>query len=307
MEKIDLVILYVDSEDKNWQKLYKQYAPQSADVQITGKQRFRGNPHFVYLFRGIEKYAPWINNIFLVVQSQSQVPYWINQKKVKIVLHEDFIPAEYLPLFSSQAIEMFLHKIPSLSEKFLYANDDNYIVGDVKPEDFFTEDNKVKTSFSCIKYGSEEAMPLWKQAIVNSALLINKTETEQLKKEGGCITPMHGMRPYFKSKIEEVHNLYENNILNSISKFRESKNFTVYVYDFYLRKLGLTEDKNYKFAYFASWCKASDICTAIINPHLYKTICINDTAEEEDKKRIATITEHFESQFPNLSKYEALN
>ena len=307
MEKIDLVVLYVDSEDKNWQKLYKQYAPQSADVQITGKQRFRGNPHFVYLFRGIEKYAPWINNIFLVVQSQSQVPYWINQKKVKIVLHEDFIPAEYLPLFSSQAIEMFLHKIPSLSEKFLYANDDNYIVGDVKPEDFFTEDNKVKTSFSYIKYGSEEAMPLWKQAIVNSALLINKTETEQLKKEGGCITPMHGMRPYFKSKIEEVHNLYENNILNSISKFRESKNFTVYVYDFYLRKLGLTEDKNYKFAYFASWCKASDICTAIINPHLYKTICINDTKEEEDRKRIAAITEHFESQFPNLSKYEALN
>ena len=307
MEKIDLVILYVDSEDKNWQKLYKQYAPQSADVQITGKQRFRGNPHFVYLFRGIEKYAPWINNVFLIVQCSSQVPKWINQNRVKIILHEDIIPSEYLPVFNSQAIEMFLHKIPGLSEKFLYANDDTYIVGDMHPEDFFTEDNKVKTSFNRCKYGSDEDMPLWKKALINSAMLTNKIEAEELKHEGKCLSPMHSIRPYFKSKIEEVHEQYSTEIFNSISKFRESKNFTVYLYDFYLKSLGATVKKNYTSVCFSSISSVGLICTAIINPNIYKTICINDTTEEEDRKRIATITKHFESQFPNLSKYEALN
>lgn len=304
MEKIDLVILYVDSEDKNWQELYQKYAPQSADVQVTGKQRFRSNPYFKYLFRGVEKYAPWINNIFLVVQSKSQVPLWINTNKIRIVLHEDFIPQEYLPVFSSQAIEMFLQNIPDLGEKFLYANDDTYITGDIKPEDFFTNDNKIKTSFSQAGYGSDIDMPLWKKAIINSGMMTNKEETEKLKSEGKYITPMHGMRPYLKSKMKEVYDLYNNEILNSISKFRAEKNFTVYLYDFYLRKLGLTLDKEYKFSYFYSLSPVSLICTAIINPQYYKTICINDTVEEEDKTRIAIIMQHFQSQFIIKSKYE---
>jgi len=305
LNKIDLVVTYVDSTDPEWQAVFKQYNTQSHNVEINGKQRFRCNPHFVYLFRGVEKYAPWINNIFLVVQSLSQVPSWIDQEKVKIILHEDFIPKEYLPVFNSQAIEMFLHKIPGLSEKFLYSNDDTYFVGSVKPEDFYVE-NKVKTSFSQAKYipGSEETMPLWKIAIMNSGLLVNKQETEKLKKQGLYISPMHGIRPYFKSKIEELHAQHSTTILNSISKFREPKNFTVYLYDFYLREKGLTEENKYRFAYFASWVNARNICTAIINPNIYKTICINDTEEEEDKKRIDIIAQNFKTQLPKLCKYE---
>lgn len=303
MEKIDLVVTYVDSMDKDWQELYNKYKPLSKDEQVSGKQRFRQNPHFIYWFRGVAKYAAWINNIFLVVQSRSQVPDWIDTNKVKIILHEEIIPQEYLPVFNSQAIEMFLHKIPGLSEKFLYSNDDNYIVGEVKPEHFF-EGDKVKTSFTCNKYGSDETMPLWKVAVINSGMLTNQRETEKLKKEGNYVSPMHGIRPYFKSKLEEAYALHEIEILNSISKFRERKNFTVYVYDFYLKRLGLTTDKDYTFSYFSSASSVSLICTSIINPQKYKTICINDTSEEEDKKRIAIITEHFNSQFPQKSKYE---
>lgn len=58
MEKIDLVVTYVDSMDKGWQELYNKYAPNTINNQITGKQRFRGNPLFKYLFRGVEKYVP---------------------------------------------------------------------------------------------------------------------------------------------------------------------------------------------------------------------------------------------------------
>jgi len=306
MEKIDLVVTYVNSADPQWQVIYNQHRPSNANEQTNGKQRFRENKHFIYWFRGVANYAPWINNIFLIVQSKSQVPTWIDTTKVKIVLHEEFIPQEYLPVFNSQAIEMFLHKIPGLNEKFLYSNDDNYIIGDVKPEDFF-DDDKVKTSFSCARYGSDDSMPLWKRAVINSGMLTNKAETEKLKKAGSYMSPMHGIRPYLKSKMEEAYSKYEFDILNSISKFRETKNFTVYLFDFYLRYIGLTREKEYKFSYFSSLSSVGLICTAIINPQLYKTICINDTAEEEDKKRIALITEHFESHLSSPSKYEVLN
>ena len=308
MEKIDIVITFVDSSDVKWQELYNQYVPQVDNVQINGKQRFRKNSHFIYLFRGIEKYAPWINNVFLVVQSMSQVPKWINTSTVKIILHEDFIPHEYLPVFNSQAIEMFLHKIPNLSEKFLYANDDNYFVGNISESDFF-EDDKVKTSFSRCKYvqDSENDMPLWKVSIINSGMLANKLETESLKKESIYLAPMHGIRPYLKSKIEEFYNKYSNEILSSISRFRERKNLTVYLYDFYLRQLGLTKEKNYMFSYFSSSSPIGLIGMSIINPHQYKTICINDTSESEDEKRSDTINQYFKSQFPKLSKYESIN
>lgn len=303
MEKIDLVITFVDSSDIKWQELYRQHAPETQDVQVLGKQRFRSNAHFKYLFRGVEKYVPWINNVFLVVQSKTQIPLWIDTSNVKVILHEDIIPQEYLPVFNSQAIEMFLHKIPGLSEKFLYANDDNYFVEDMKPEDFFI-DNKIRTLFTKSSYGQDETMPLWKVAIINSSMLVRSKETEKLKSEGSYISPMHGIRPYLKSKIEEVYQQHSTEILNSITKFRERKNFTVYLYDFYLKKLGLTVDKNYKFAYFSSSSSAGLIGASIINPHLYKTICINDTSENYDKERENIITKHFELQFPQKSKYE---
>lgn len=305
MENIDLVITYVDSSDKNWQELYLKYAPQSDDPQVNGEQRFRSNSNFVYLFRGIDKFVPWINKVFLVVQSNSQVPKWINRNNVRVVLHEEFIPCEYLPLFNSQAIEMFLHKIPGLSEKFLYANDDNYFVGKLDKEDFF-EDDKIKTSFtkSRLNLDSYDNMPLWKISILNSSLLVNRQETEELKKENTYIAPMHGIRPYLKSKIEEVHDKYGETILNSISKFRDEKNLTIYVFDFYLRAKGLTKEKKYKFSYFSSLHSVSLVCTAIINPELYKTICINDTDESEDEERIKLIKMHFESQFSRRSKFE---
>uniref|UniRef100_A0A7S3VHJ2 Stealth protein CR2 conserved region 2 domain-containing protein n=1 Tax=Dunaliella tertiolecta TaxID=3047 RepID=A0A7S3VHJ2_DUNTE len=46
------------------------------------------------------------------------------QQKISFVDHTDFIPAEYLPTFSAPAIEANLHRIPGLSENFIYQNDD---------------------------------------------------------------------------------------------------------------------------------------------------------------------------------------
>ena len=133
-EKIDFVILWVDGNDEKWLKEKVKYSNIKGD---SSKNRFRDYENLQYLFRGIEKFAPWVNKIFFI--TWGHIPKWLNtnNEKVVIVKHEEFIPKEYLPTFNSNVIEMNLHRIEQLSGKFVLFNDDLFILNKLKPTDFF--------------------------------------------------------------------------------------------------------------------------------------------------------------------------
>lgn len=135
---IDFVITWVDGSDKNWLAEKKTYQP-TIDVDDSSA-RYRDFGTLKYLLRSIDKFAPWVRNIFLV--TNGQVPNWLDKSnnKLKIVKHTEFMPSEYLPTFSSHPIEWNLHKIDGLSENFVYFNDDMILVAPVLPEDFFKQD-----------------------------------------------------------------------------------------------------------------------------------------------------------------------
>ena len=62
---IDFVVTWLDSSDEIWQKEYFKYKGEYS----TGDQsesRFRNWDFFRFWFRAVEKYAPWVNNIYLV-------------------------------------------------------------------------------------------------------------------------------------------------------------------------------------------------------------------------------------------------
>ena len=132
--KIDFVILWVDGNDENWLKEKNKYLHLEGDMQ---ENRFRDCNNLEYLFRGIEKYANYVNKVFFI--TWGHVPKWLNvkNKKLRIVKHEEFIPKEYLPTFNSNVIELNLHRIKDLSEKFVLFNDDFFLLKQTKPEDFF--------------------------------------------------------------------------------------------------------------------------------------------------------------------------
>lgn len=135
---IDFVIMWVDGNDKEWQKEKSKYeVNKNADGSI---YRYRDWDLLQYWFRGIEKFAPWVRKIHFV--TWGHIPEWLNTKnpKLNIVKHEDFIPEKYLPTFSSHTIENNLHKIEGLSDNFVLLNDDVYIIKKVKPSDFFVGD-----------------------------------------------------------------------------------------------------------------------------------------------------------------------
>lgn len=102
-------------------------------------ERFRDQFQMLkFSLRSVEKHLPWINRIYIVTNSP-QIPDWLDtmNDRVQVVHLEDFIPAQYLPSFSSNAIESFLHLLPGLSEHFIYMNDDFFIGAPVGIEDFW--------------------------------------------------------------------------------------------------------------------------------------------------------------------------
>jgi hypothetical protein len=99
------------------------------------------NNELLYSFRSLEKYAPWIRRIYLVVR-EGQRPSWLLgdaqlPEKLRIIHHSKIIPPHALPTFNSICIESFLHKIPGLAEHYLYFNDDMILLNPIFPRDFF--------------------------------------------------------------------------------------------------------------------------------------------------------------------------
>ena len=123
---IDIVLPWVDGSDKAWQKCKAEYLNEPlADAR---EERFRDWGVLKYVFRSIETNLPWARTVHFV--TWGHIPKWLNcaHPKLKIVRHEDFIPQEYLPTFSSHPIELNLHRISELESKFVYFNDDMFIL-----------------------------------------------------------------------------------------------------------------------------------------------------------------------------------
>ena len=134
---IDIVIPWVDGSDPEWQSEFRKYSAQAKGRDDNSEIRYRDWDNLQYLFRGIEKFAPWVRKVHLITTGQK--PKWLNLNapKLNFVRHEDFIPKKYLPTFSVRPIELNLHRIEGLSEQFVYFNDDYFLLRPVKPERFF--------------------------------------------------------------------------------------------------------------------------------------------------------------------------
>lgn len=132
---MDFVLIWVDSNDPEWQKEYQRYA-----INAKGDKReirFRDWDNLQYWFRGVEQFAPWVDKIFFI--TCGHLPKWLNTNapKLRVIKHSDYIPAEYLPTFNSHTIELNLHRIKELSEEFVYFNDDMFLTNAVSPDNFF--------------------------------------------------------------------------------------------------------------------------------------------------------------------------
>lgn len=139
--QIDMVMTYVDGTDPDHQarrEAFRQTLVGNADIPAEPAIWYRGVGEITYSVRSVLKSMPWIGTIHIVTDGH-QPPVdagLIASGRVRVVDHSDIIPAEYRPVFAGSIIESFLHRIPGLSEIWLYNNDDFFNGGTIVPNQF---------------------------------------------------------------------------------------------------------------------------------------------------------------------------
>ena len=141
-DPIDLVYLWCDGQDPAFKnerltRLKDLNLPWNEDN--LGSLRYFDNEELRYSLRSVWKNLPWVNHIYIITNNQK--PTWLAQHpKVTVVDHSEIMPNFLLPCFNSVTIEMYVHKIPGLAEKYLLANDDMFFASPLEPS-FFFKDN----------------------------------------------------------------------------------------------------------------------------------------------------------------------
>lgn len=291
---MDIVITYVNGNDPVWQKDYEKFTK----VPVMEK-RFRDWGTLQYLLRGIEKHMPFIRKVFLVVSHRSQIPEWVDESNLNVVLHEDFVPEEYLPTFNCNTLEMNLHRIKGLDEQYLYFNDDLFPVRDCKPGDFY-RDGKSLIGFTKHYWGTG----MFKQICRNSDALARKALGMPASRS--FIRPQHICAPMLKSECEKMCGIVAEDIAASYTRTREGRNCNQYMFTDYLFYQGkaLSEKISSKHLSVAV-SSASRIRKAIEAPSR-NLICINDVrlSEKRYEKLRNTVIDAFEKKFPQKSRFE---
>lgn len=143
---IDAVILWVDGSDPVLAEKRRQYAAGTsaeAHDDVAGATRFADNGEIKWAVRSIERFAPWIRKIYVVTDGQdpelktARIPLEIVDHTV---IFRDY--EQYLPTFNSLSIESMIWRIPGLSRRFIYFNDDVCLIAPTSPDDFFTADGR---------------------------------------------------------------------------------------------------------------------------------------------------------------------
>ena len=231
--KIDLVYLWVDGNDEKW--LAKKNAALVKNDKPPIKRgisdnHWRDNEELKYSLRSVEKFAPWINHIFIVTDEQS--PKWLDVKnpKITIVDLKEYIPNDLLPLFNSIAIEMFLWNIPGLSEYFIYANDDMFFGKPAEPGFFFDENRNPITIFKGRHYTSMRRMSTHWNAL------------QTIRKHFGIeysVSLKHAIEPFRKSYMKEsAEKFYDEIIVPNSTPFRDKQNVKRMIYPLIDNALG---------------------------------------------------------------------
>lgn len=293
--KMDFVLPFVTADDPKWVREVTRYEPK---YDIT---RFRDFGTLKYLFRGVEKFMPWIDRIVLIVAYPSQVPKWVNQNTVRIVTHDEIMPKSILPTFNSSVIECYINNISDLSERFIYANDDMFPVGPLSADDFFKGGKPV------INYTQRESAGT---PFLQMCEYVNRLAAELagLRVNHGFILPEHFFAPMLKSVNLGIIKRLGQKIPDSITKFRHPDNIHQYIYqDYYCySRIAVDNAARYraKRVNFNLPSQVDEIVSDLLSGE-YQMYCINDEywwtpiEPELDKIRAA-----FRRLFPRRSRFE---
>ena len=330
--KIDFVILWVDGSDPKWLSDKNKYSTDKVDISNQAN-RYRDWGLLKYWFRGVEKNASWVNNIYFV--TYGHLPSWLNldNPKLKIVKHEDFIPKEYLPTFNSNVIQYYLNRIEGLSDNFVLFDDDIYILDKVKETDFF-KDGKIRDIYGEKPFWISKPGDKYPHSILNNLQYLNSHYNKR-KVYMKNIFKYFNFRYSFSTNIRtllmvpfnQINGIYHQHICMSYTKenydifwkyckddiekasnnkFRSYNDLTTLM----IKEIALLEGnfiprkENFGKRLEIGQDSINKIVNVIENKK-YKVLCLNDSIMDmnfdEIRDRLLNV---FESIFPDKSSFE---
>ena len=368
--KIDFVITWVDGSDEEWLAEKRAFAEGQAFIKKpsstinrtfaenqpsiknqpslekprfdSSNLRFRNDFDFLkYWFRGVEKFAPWVNQIFFV--TAGHLPDWLNLQhpKLKIIRHSDFIPQEFLPTFNSHTIENNLHRIAELSETFVYFNDDFYLLRKTRPEDFFKEErHQGKTQLLPRAFFAENILinnpsrDIFPYIQMNNMALINQTydkrnfyKTHRSKafnikygvlnlrnlllqpwREFSLLYDPHCAIAYKKSTFQAVWQKHNKELTEtSLRRFRSDRDVShlVFYYTQLLDGKFIPRSANFSHHTMLSKDEKQNLqIIRMVESQKYHILCINDGEVKDPVKTRVALTAAFDEILPEKSIFE---
>ena len=138
---IDVVYTWVDNSDPLWIERFEAARAEAGLLASDSAAPFRyaSRDELLYSLRSLHHFVDFVGHVYIV--TDSQVPSWLDTTVpgLTVVDHRElFDDEDRTPTFNSHAIESKLHRIPGLSEHYLYVNDDVFFGRRISPSDFFT-------------------------------------------------------------------------------------------------------------------------------------------------------------------------
>ena len=236
MEKIDAVITWVDGSEPNY-KLKLEENLKNKKIIIS--QYTQAN-EIDFCVASIIKFAPFVRKIFIVTDKQkpkfSGIRHMVSLEKIEIIDHEEIFRdnLDCMPSFNIRSIDALLFKIKDLSDKFIYFNDDMFLIKETTKEDWF-KDNKAILTGSWAKTYNKQLIKTISHKIKN--LLNIRPSFNAAQSKAANIVGFHNKyfksfhcgRPQIKSVIKDFYDKNPQRLTNQIRyKFRDGRQYMPY-------------------------------------------------------------------------------
>ncbi|MGK4127079.1 stealth family protein [Ligilactobacillus saerimneri] len=324
--KIDFVITWVDGTDPEWLAKKSRYSEAKTNYRESKTaERFRDYGTLRYLLRSIEKYAPWVNHVFLITDDQR--PEWLkNTARLTVVDHRDFLQKKDLPVFNSNAIELNMDKIPGLAEHFVYFNDDIILNRPVKPIDFFDVDGmprdtrvylslQPKEDFDSIQFTN---IKLINRDVIKGQWPLNKKgllavgyghslfhNILQMRRRWviGYYNP-HGSFSFTKRDFARARELWTQEFIQTSGhRFREQNEISLWLICYLRMELGEFSPQKISFNQYYT-IKDGKLIQKDLQKSSHKILCINDTETDNYVANITKLNQALAEKFPTKSIFE---
>lgn len=278
---VDAVYTWVNHNDPAWATLYAKHSGVAATTtDATALSRFHSNDELRYSLRSVAANAPWVRRIFVLTNCAR--PDWlVDDPRLVWVDHAAAIPSDCLPTFNSHVIESCLHRIPDLSEHFLYLNDDVFLARPLLKSFFFDESGASRSfleAYGMVSGPVTEGDADYLNASRNVAWLLHDGL-------GFVPTQLHQHTAFAlrRSVLEAIEVRWQDRcdaLRKNQFRTADDINVTSFLYHHYALAMGHAKIGTVQNAFIQSMdVRWRDKLKDAQNP-LYETICINEGGSE---------------------------